>query len=66
MEVTLYSTGCPQCNVLKQKLDKKGISYNVETDIDKIIELGFKTAPVLKVDSEVMNSQQAFNWVLNR
>ena len=66
VDVVLYTTGCPQCRVLEKKLDESGIKYNVVTDVDEMIKMGFNTAPILKVDSEVMNSQQAFNWLLNR
>lgn len=36
MTVTLYSTGCPKCNVLKKKLDAAGIKYAIVTDMDAI------------------------------
>ena len=32
MNITLYSTGCPQCKVLKAKLDQAGIKYNTVSD----------------------------------
>lgn len=61
--VVLYSTGCPQCNVLKQKLDAKNVDYVLENDVDKMIEKGFTSAPILEVDGEIMNTQQAFKWL---
>lgn len=30
MAITLYSTGCPKCKVLKKKLEEKGIKVHRE------------------------------------
>lgn len=43
----LYSTGCPQCTVLKKKLDAAGIPYELVTDESLMTELGFEFLPVL-------------------
>ena len=61
--VTLYSTGCPQCRVLEQKLKDAGVEFCISDNIDKIIDMGFMTAPVLEVDDKFMNLQAAFQWV---
>lgn len=61
--ITLYSTNCPKCNVLSKKLSAKNIEYNVVTDINKMEELGFSSAPMLDVDGKVMNFSEANNWV---
>ena len=61
--VVLYSTGCPQCNVLKTKLDNKGIEYELVTDEDVMIAKGFMAAPILEVDGEVMPFSSAISWV---
>lgn len=64
--ITLYSTGCPQCKVLKQKLDENKIEYEIVTDEDLMLKKGFTSAPMLDVDGEIMNTQQAFQWLNNR
>ncbi len=64
--IVLYSTGCPQCNVLKQKLDEHEIDYIIEDNVDLMLEKGFTSAPMLEVDGDVMNLQQAFQWLDNR
>lgn len=61
--VILYSTHCPMCNVLKQKLDEKHIGYQLETDIDKMQELGFTTAPMLQVDEKIMSFREALSYI---
>ena len=63
MNVTLYSTGCPQCNVLKKMLSKKGISFEVNNDLQEMKNLGFKSAPMIKMDDQILNFKQAFKWL---
>jgi len=63
LAVTLFSTGCPKCNVLKQKLDEKGVQYEVSSDTDKMMELGFMAAPVLQVGEEYMDFSKAIQWL---
>ena len=66
MNVTLYTTGCPQCNVLKAKLDAKNIQYETNTNVDDMIALGVMSAPVLKVDDQVLKFADAIKWVNER
>lgn len=63
MNVVLYSTGCPQCNVLKKKLDDAGVQYEVENDVEVMLDKGFSAAPMLEVDGEAMNLRKAFAWL---
>ena len=64
--VTLYSTGCPRCNVLVQKLNSKGIEYDVVNDVDIMTEKGIETVPVLEVDGQLMQFKEAIDWVNGR
>lgn len=64
--VILYSTGCPRCNVLVQKLDSKNIEYTVVNDIDIMTEKGIETVPVLEVDGQLMQFKKATDWVNGR
>ena len=63
MKITLYTTHCPMCNILENLLDKKGLSYDVVTDINLMIEKGFKAAPILEVDDKVYTFAEAKLWV---
>jgi glutaredoxin len=45
--ITLYSTGCPKCKVLKRKLEDLSIDFRVLYDMDRLLELGFMEVPVL-------------------
>lgn len=63
MDVVLFSTNCPKCKVLKQKLEKKGIVFTEELDVNTMLELGIKQAPMLRVDDVLMDFQQSVKWV---
>lgn len=61
--ITLYSTNCPQCNVLEKKLDSAHIQYVVDENIEHMKERGFMSAPMLDVDGKVLNFSEAIRWV---
>ena len=61
--ITLYSTNCPKCNVLKQKLQSLNIDFKISDNIDELIKLGFMEAPILKVNDEYLNFSKAVNWI---
>lgn len=65
MKIILYkSDTCPQCKVLKMKLDKKGIPYVEEKDVRVMTELGIHTIPQLEVDGVRYTSLKAANeWI---
>lgn len=62
--MTLYSTGCPKCNVLKKKLEAKNVQFNLESDqvkvTEKANELNLLTVPFLIMeDGRVLTFEQA-------
>ena len=65
MKVILYSTGCPQCNILKEMLQKKNIIFQIEDNVEKMKELGFLSLPMLSVDDKILNFKEAFNFLKN-
>ncbi len=64
--ITLYSTGCPKCQVLEKKLIKDGIEFSVSDDINELIEKGFMSAPILKVDDKFLEFKDAIDWLKNK
>lgn len=62
-KIILYSTGCPQCKVLKAKLDAKSIEYDMVTDVQAMIGKGITATPCLEINSELMNFKTAVDWV---
>lgn len=63
MEIILYSTGCPKCNVLKKKLAAKGITYTENNNTEQMVALGIDTVPILNVNGKLLNFQEAAAWV---
>ena len=61
--VTLYSTGCPRCNVLIKKLNNSNVDYTIVSSVDEMKSLGITEVPVLKVDDDYMNFSQANQWI---
>ena len=61
--IILYSTNCPKCKVLEQKLKSKNIEYIEFTDVNKMIEMGFSVMPMLEVDGVIMDFGTANKWI---
>ena len=64
--VKIYSTGCPQCEVLEEKLKDNNIEFELETDINKMKELGITQVPVLEVDDNLLSFMDAVKWINKR
>lgn len=65
-ELILFSTGCPKCNILKKKLKEKNIQYKEENNIEKMLELGIESVPVLYISSQYLDFGQAVKWINNQ
>lgn len=59
----LYSTGCPRCEILKKKLDAKGIPYVENRSVDDMNALGIEQVPVLGV---LCTFAEANEWINNQ
>lgn len=66
MNVILYSTGCPKCNILKKKLADAQIDYTVVEDIDVMLSKGLRDVPWLEVDGVLMNFIDSSKWINER
>lgn len=64
--IKLYSTGCPACKILKNKLDEKQIKYVVVDDIDLMMSMGIKQVPLLEADGLLLDFRQAAEWIKER
>ena len=64
-QMTLYTSGCPNSRLLKQKLDDKKLNYNIVDDVDKMVELGFTRVPVLEVDGKYLDFNEALMYLQN-
>lgn len=63
--IILYSTGCPKCRVLEKKLNEKGISFEIENNIETLRKAGILTVPVLSVDGQMYQFADAVSLVNN-
>lgn len=63
--ITLFSTECPKCKVLERKLNNKNIAFEKSSNIQEVIDKGFMSAPVLKVDNVYYDFKQGVDWVNN-
>lgn len=61
--MTLYSTNCPRCNVLKSKLDEKNIPYDICSDTNKMSELGIEYLPMLDTGEKLLSFKEALNFL---
>ena len=65
--MTVYSSStCPKCKVLKFKLDKAGIDYQVNENITDMEALGIKTLPMLQLSNgELLDFAAAIAFAKN-
>lgn len=59
----LYSTGCPRCGVLKEKLVSKDIVFEEVDDINTMLQLGITQVPVLEVNGQLLEFSAAVKYV---
>lgn len=53
--ITLYTSDtCGICRMVKMKLEKKGIQYKNEKNIDDLIAMGIQRLPVMKLEDGTM------------
>lgn len=58
-KIILYSTGCPKCQVLKNKLKDREIGYTENNNVEEMLRLGVEQVPVLSVDGILYDFRQA-------
>lgn len=63
MHVILYTTRCPKCTVLANKLRDKRIPFTSCEDVNLMKSKGIDTVPVLDVDGKQMNFSDANTWI---
>lgn len=62
--LVLYSTGCVNCQTLKDLLANAGYQFTIETDISKMLKLGFDKVPMLEVaPNKYLDYQEALSWI---
>lgn len=69
--MTLYSTNCPKCRVLKSKLNDANIKYELVEDLDVISsiadERNIHEAPfIITDDNELLNFKESLKYLNSR
>ena len=60
----MYTTHCPQCNILAKKLAQKNILYKEVDDIEEIRKLDITVVPMLSIDGAApINFKESVNWI---
>lgn len=49
--------------MVKDLLAQKCIKFDVIDDLEVMTSKGFKSAPIVEVDGEVMNAKDAMKWI---
>lgn len=61
-----YTQNCPKCDILKKKLEQKGLSFTVESNnFQKLINAGIKQLPVLEIDDKLLSFSDAIKYINN-
>ena len=63
MEIILYSTHCPRCEVLEEKLKSKGIEYIEENSVEVMQTKGIMSVPVLEYNGELLDFVNAVKLI---
>ncbi len=63
MNVTLYTTNCPQCIMLEGALKNKKLNFQTVYGEDAIRQKGYSCAPIMDVDGKTMSFAEAVRWV---
>lgn len=66
MKATLYSTHCPCCKALEERLRQAEIEYTVISNTEQILALGITHVPILEIDGRQMNYPAAIRWLNER
>lgn len=66
MRVILYSNHCPCCDHLEAMLKAENVPFEQVTDVDLMLQRGFKTVPMLEVDGKTMDYPAALAWLRER
>lgn len=62
-KVILYTTHCPRCKILADKLNEKHVTYEEFTDKQKMLEMGMDMMPVLQIGNAQYGFKEAMKLV---
>ena len=66
MKAIPYSTHCPCCEALEERLREAEIEYTVVSNTEQILTLGITHVPILEINGQQMNYPTAIRWLNER
>lgn len=63
--IKLYSTNCPKCRILETKLKQQNIEFEVIDDEDLMVNKGFKSAPKLEINGQILDFPEAMTKLMS-
>ena len=67
MEILLYTTHCPKCNMIENILTKKNITFQKEENLETILKVAgennISSAPFAKIDGIIYNTKQLQEFI---
>lgn len=62
--IVYSNSSCPKCKVLKMKMDKANLTYDVNENIEEMQELGIKSLPYLQLeDGTLLDFGEAVKYI---
>lgn len=63
MKVKLYTTHCPKCKILEERLNEKKIKYEIVDNIEELQKMNFKSVPNLEIDGKIYNYLDSIKYL---
>ena len=63
MKVKLYTTHCPKCKILEERLNEKKVKYEVIDNIEEHQKMNFKSVPNLEIDGKIYNYLDSIRYL---
>lgn len=63
MKVKLYTTHCPKCKILEERLNEKNVKYEVIDDVEILQKMNFKSVPNLDIDGKIYNYLESIKYL---
>lgn len=62
--IKVLSTGCPNCRILKKKLEENNINHTEINNVNEILSYGVDKVPAIVLeDNTILSYQEALKWV---
>ena len=63
MKVKLYTTHCPKCKILEERLNEKKVKYEVIDNIEELQKMNFKSVPNLEIAGKIYNYLDSIRYL---